>query len=352
MTFFTLRVKLCVKCERLEVCSLALVHQRSNSKLGRNLARILPKLIPIPGLQQVADFALNYTTASQYDQYADEYAESLAQSLQSQYPEFSTDELKTLLKSGLGETPGFWSRLGKNNTLIGSLITAGEDENYVTELDAATKDLLAQLQRASELGDMPEVSLDAAMDRARSDVDAELNQQEQVLADLLQQQNLAYNDTAEQILSSDYQRNASLMGTYQSEMRRSQRNALEAGASAGARLANNINVTLSTQNQQAQQSLETSNNLAQMLLNQRQAASDIAQQRVGLRSGYTERVNSLGQQYYNDDDTRRGEWEDRARTTLDPTGTGNSKYTDAILNRRRNKSYTSNASGKPGGTVY
>lgn len=293
----------------------------------------------------------NFTSEEDYRKYAEEYAEAKAKQLRAQYPDFSTSELKDLIMNGLGETPGFWSRLN-DTTLWGSLKKIDQDERYVTELDAATKDLLAQLQRASELGDMPEVSLDAAMDRARSDVDTELGQQEQALADLLQQQNLAYNDAAEQMLSSDYQRNASLMGTYQSEMRRSQRNALEAGASAGARLANNINVTLSTQNQQAQQSLETSNNLAQMLLNQRQAASDIAQQRVGLRSGYTERVNSLGQQYYNDDETRRGEWEDRARTTLAPTGLGNSKYTNAILNRRRNKSYTSDASGKSGGTVY
>lgn len=293
----------------------------------------------------------NFTSEDDYRKYAEEYAEAKAKQLQAQYPDFSTSELKDLIMNGLGETPGFWSRLN-DTTLWGALKKIDQDERYVTELDTATKDLLEQLQRASELGDMPEVSLDAAMDRARSDVDAELGQQEQALADLLQQQNLAYNDTAEQMLSSDYQRNASLMGTYQSEMRRSQRNALEAGASAGARLANNINVTLSTQNQQAQQSLETSNNLAQMLLNQRQAASDIAQQRVGLRSGYTERVNSLGQQYYNDDETRRGEWEDRARTTLDPTGTGNSKYTNAILNRHRSKSYTSNTSGTSGGTVY
>lgn len=319
---------------------MAFVYQgRKGSKAGRNIGNLL--LGPA-----------NFMTTDDYNRYAKEYASGKAEELAQQYGDmFSEDELLSMLMGSVGETPGFWTRLYKA-TPFSTIFQGNQDEDYVTNINAAVKDLLAQLQRASELGDMPEVSLDTALDRARSDIDAEIGQQEQTLADLLQQQNLAYNDAAEQILSSDYQRNASLMGTYQSEMRRSQRNALEAGASAGARLANNINVTLSTQNQQAQQSLETSNNLAQMLLNQRQAASDIAQQRVGLRSGYTERVNSLGQQYYNDDETRRGEWEDRARTTLDPTGLGNSNYTNAILNRHRSKSYTSNASGKSGGTVY
>lgn len=319
---------------------MAFVYQgRKGNKAGRNIANLL--LGPA-----------NFMTADEYNRFAKEYAGGKAEELAQQYGDmFSEDELLSMLMGSVGETPGFWTRLYKA-TPFGTIFQGNQDEDYVTNIDSAVRDLLAQLQRAKELGDMPEVSLDAAMDRARSDVDAELGQQEQALADLLNQQRESYNTAAEQILSSDYQKNASLMGTYQSEMRRAQRNALEAGASAGARLANNINVTLSTQNRQAQQSLETSNNLAQMLLNQRQAASDIGQQRVGLRSGYTERVNSLGQQYYNDDETRRGEWEDRARTTLDPTGLGNSNYTDAILNRHRSKSYTSNASGKPGGTVY
>lgn len=81
-----------------------------------------------------------------------------------------------------------------------------------------------------------------------------------------------YNMYQNQLLSSQYQQNAQLMDTMASQLERSRRNALEAGASAGLRLADNINIMLSTQNKQAQTSLETSNQLAQMMLNQRAAA--------------------------------------------------------------------------------
>lgn len=81
-----------------------------------------------------------------------------------------------------------------------------------------------------------------------------------------------FNEARKGLLSSQYQQNAQLADTMTSQMERSRRNALEAGASAGLRLADNINIMLSTQNKQAQTSLETSNQLAQMMLNQ-QAAS-------------------------------------------------------------------------------
>lgn len=302
---------------------MALFHQSpSGSKVGRNIGNAL--LGP-----------LNFMSAEEYEKYAKEYARAKAKELAPQYEGlFSEDELTQLLVSQMGDTPGFWSRLYKA-TPFSSIFSGFEDEDYITNIDSAVEQLLRELENSSSLGVAPEVSLDSAMKSAKEEIDAEIAQQEKALADLLSQQTASYNDAAEQMLSSDYQRNASLMGTYQSEMRRAQRNALEAGASAGARLANNINVTLSTQNQQAQQSLETSNNLAQMLLNQRQAASDIAQKRVGLRSGYTERVNAYGQQKYADQQARLGEWETRARDTI--SGGLSSPYADAILAKRRNQ---------------
>lgn len=80
-----------------------------------------------------------------------------------------------------------------------------------------------------------------------------------------------YEQLRSNTLSSGYMQNAALMDTMRSDMARSRRNALEAGASAGIRIAGNINTMLSVQNKQSQQSLETSNQLAQMLLNQRNA---------------------------------------------------------------------------------
>lgn len=85
----------------------------------------------------------------------------------------------------------------------------------------------------------------------------------------------SYDQARTGLLSSQYQQNSRMMDTLSSQMDRTRRNALEAGASAGLRLAGNVNTLLSTQNAQSQQSLETSNQLAQMLVNQRNAESSI-----------------------------------------------------------------------------
>ena len=133
--------------------------------------------------------------------------------------------------------------------------------------------------------------------------DADKQRQTDLYNNLMSQNNAAYNRNVGQIMSNDYQKNAQLMGTVRSEMQRSQRNALESGASAGMRIAENINTTLSLQNRQSQQSLETSNNLAQMLLNQQQANAGLrseygnylsqdADKRASLKSGTAERVEN------------------------------------------------------------
>lgn len=88
-----------------------------------------------------------------------------------------------------------------------------------------------------------------------------------------------YSTARTNLMSQQHQQNAQLMDTMQSQMSKQQRNAIEAGASAGLRIAGNINTMLSVQNKQAQQSLDTSNQLAQMLLNQRAAER-------GLRTDY------------------------------------------------------------------
>ncbi len=84
-----------------------------------------------------------------------------------------------------------------------------------------------------------------------------------------------YNTARSGILSSQYQQNTQLMDTFTSQMEKSNRNALEAGASAGIRLAGNINTLLSVQNQQSRTSLETANQLAQMMVNQRNAEASV-----------------------------------------------------------------------------
>lgn len=174
------------------------------------------------------------------------------------------------------------------NNLWGLL---GTENTY--DIDSALAHL-AQLSELNELyNDIPEApnyeqiyddavnAIETENNAITAKWDEDVNRRTNLFNQQLSDSNAAYNQNVEQILSNDYQNNARLLGTMRSEMQRSQRNALEAGASAGIRIAGNINTMLSAQNQQAQQSLATSNNLAQMLLNQQQA-------NAGLRNDYAD----------------------------------------------------------------
>lgn len=148
--------------------------------------------------------------------------------------------------------------------------------------------------------------------------------------------NSAYRDYSRQILSNDYIQNAQLMNTVGSSLSKSRQNALQAGASAGLRLANNVNTLLSTQNQQTAQSLQTSNNLAQMLLNQRQAAA-------GIRNDYN---NALNQNTMNKANLKAGNAErveNYARGQLD---TANTIYQNKL------NSWENSLNAKAGSNVF
>lgn len=148
--------------------------------------------------------------------------------------------------------------------------------------------------------------------------------------------NSSYRDYSRQILSNDYIQNAQLMNTVSSSLSKSRQNALQAGASAGLRLANNVNTLLSTQNQQTAQSLQTSNNLAQMLLNQRQAAA-------GIRNDYN---NALNQNTMNKANLKAGTAErtdSYARGQLD---TANTLYQNKL------NSWENTLNAKTGSNVF
>lgn len=203
---------------------------------------------------------------------------------------------------------------------IGSLLKNSYEDGGKNFLGFGNKtlnfeDALKDLQeinnyRVPFLPDYNEIYQQAADELAAENAEVEalydqlLNQQTTNLNQQMADLNNSYKDTTNQILSSDYINNRRLMDTATSELSKSRRNALEAGASAGLRLANNVNTMLSTQNQQAQQSLNTSNNLAQMMLNQRQAAAGIrgdyynalsnnTAQKASLKQGNTERLENL-----------------------------------------------------------
>ena len=144
-----------------------------------------------------------------------------------------------------------------------------------------TLEQLSEMRTASEeLGEAPNFA--TYLDLAQKDVDATLKEleglrqfQENSFNDELGSLASSYNASRNAILSNQYQQNAQLMDNMTSQLDKQNRNALEAGASAGMRLAGNINTLLSTQNKQSQTSLETANQLAQMMVNQRNAEASV-----------------------------------------------------------------------------
>ena len=150
----------------------------------------------------------------------------------------------------------------------------------------------------------------------------------------LAENNVLFDDYRSQILGNQYQKNTQLMDTYQSEMSRARRNALEAGASAGLRMAENINTTLATQNKQAQVSLETSNQLAQQLLNQRQAAAGIRGEYNKMLNDASSRKQNIYQQgtqtrydYYDKQyQSDLGNWESQFDSTRSPFANSMKEY--------------------------
>lgn len=152
--------------------------------------------------------------------------------------------------------------------------------------DALLKDLAntTMFNDYAVLGDEPlledyynsaKETVDAETAQRYADLDKLLAEQTSMYNDQLNTSRTDYNSARTQLLSQQYQQGAQLMDTYRSEMDRSRRNALEAGASAGIRIADNINTLLSVQNKQAATSLETSNQLAQMMMNQRKSEYDL-----------------------------------------------------------------------------
>lgn len=135
-------------------------------------------------------------------------------------------------------------------------------------------------------------------DSAVQRLDDEMGVMRQDYLDQLKSSADMYNRQASGLLSNQYLANAQTYEALQSDMRKSRQNALEAGASAGIRLAGNINTLLTAQNKQSQTAMDTSNALAEMLLQQRNAAA-------GVRSDYRNYMSDANQRRTNLDVQRQ-----------------------------------------------
>jgi len=216
---------------------------------------------------------------------------------------------------------------------LGALILDNEYYNKtkdpLTELSGLdtytldTSSILNDIRKLANLPEAPEMyDAEAIKSQINQDIDAEnqnilglydknLDIQKNIYANQMSTLNRGYNDYARQVLSNDYQKNATLMGALSGSLDKSRRNALEAGANAGLKIAGNINTVMSAQNKQTATSLETANNLAQQLLNQQNAA-------MGISNNW---ANTLSQDTQNRASLQRGNVERKQ-----------SAYTDALSN--------------------
>ena len=234
-----------------------------------------------------------------------------------------------------GESLNYWNSLSnpEKDTLLEQYYT--EDDNGLYNLWglAGTTDtfdtdsFLDDISAFDKVGARPIrerfYDIDSILADSQAAIDAE---NERLLASLnedLQRTGDAYTQTRNNILTQQHQRNAQTMDTLASDMERSRRNAIEAGASAGIRIAGNVNAILSAQNKMSQQSLETSNQLAQMLLNKRNAEAGLRSQWRDIEQSTYDRVQnranseiSWGQAKY---DEAMSDWQDRFDASVPET---------------------------------
>lgn len=231
--------------------------------------------------------------------------------------------------------------------------------------DAFKKGLEDYNSWKDKIGAMPDyVDEEAINNLANQQIDSE-NAQIQALYDQmldrstdlyrteLNDMNTSYNDYINQLMSNQAQATNVIAGSTRSELQRSQRNAISRGATAAMRLVSNINTELGLQNKAAQQSLDTSNNLAQMLLTQRQSAAQLRSQYAGdmndytantanLMSGTAERKasyrDSMRNEAYSNYQNKMDRWENNLNSYAGDSPWGSIARNRAIRNRTTNNS--------------
>lgn len=239
-------------------------------------------------------------------------------------------------------------------------------KRHTTDMDAMQRDYAEYQKVLNELGEMPAMpDLDAITSAADRDIDSE-NAQVLALYDQmlgrsndafqreLDSSNAAYNDYVSQTLSNNAMATNAIAGSTRYEMDRARRNAIRRGASAAQQLTASVNAQLGLQNRAAQQQLETSNQLASALLQQRQAAAQLrgdyvsslnadASRRASLISGTTERKNSLRRGYQSEAldryDANKDQWNDRVYGAL-----GDNPYAD-VYKRQQTRNAKTNTYG-------
>ena len=199
-----------------------------------------------------------------------------------------------------------------------------------------TADNLGGLERPDydKIGAQSDAAIDAEVQGLIDDIEASKNAREDLYNSQIADLNNIYDTSRRQILSNNYQQNTALTDTVGSELNKARQNALEAGANAGLRIASNINTLMSVQNKQNQLSLDTANNLAQQLLNQRQANMGLTSQyqsdidnydseKRSLNNGLTERKSNARANAYGEAESKYNSKVDAWNEDYDNATSGN-----------------------------
>jgi len=220
-----------------------------------------------------------------------------------------------------------------DDELLGMFEQYGEDRNFGDFFFGNNVDFLGSDEFLKDLQDVEAAAKDRPQDLNREDIyqraaadigldDARARQFAQEETSNLQK---TYDVARQDILGSQAEQNKATLGEIGSQMDKGRMSALEAGASAGLRLANNVNVLLSAQNKQRATSLDTANNLTQMLLNQQNQAMGLRKDVNQREASRAQRTTGYQQQQYGQErdiyNQELGDWQNRyseATKNVDP----------------------------------
>lgn len=122
---------------------------------------------------------------------------------------------------------------------------------------------------------------------------AELAETKDLYNSQLNVANDMFNQASTNVRSQQHMANAQTYDALRSDLRRSRQNALESGASAGVRIAGNVNALLTAQNKQSATAMETSNALAEMLLQHRNATSNLMRDFANYKSSTNRAISDM-----------------------------------------------------------
>ena len=232
----------------------------------------------------------------------------------------------------------YWNSLSdaeKKALLREYFIQGRSDVDKSVDFEALIRDL-GDLDTVATAPDSSEYFRD--YDTVYGEAQAAIDAENQMLLDSLNSDLTAlgdaYTTSRNSILTNQHMLNQQTMDTMAYDMTKARRNAIEAGASAGVRIAGNVNAMLSAQNKASQQSLETSNQLAQMLVNQRNAEAGLRDSWRDVQMSTYDRVQNRVSSERSKDQARYDDAYSAYQGALDKSVNPNNRIADRLSKYR------------------